>query len=108
MLLRQSLQIDTTNFKVYLRRTFRDGIPSTKLSVYRLMDRTNKAAEAFNRQFNKFANRQRRPQFFNFLRRVTSVLNTTHLDYSRLENGLHSFVNFFSALRHVNHEDLLH
>ena len=80
--------VDTDRFKRYVRRAWYNGIDFEQLSVYRMKDRTNNAAEAFNRQFNKFANNSRRPNFFHFLRRVSQVLHTSHLEYIRLHNGL--------------------
>ena len=77
--------IDTSPFKRYIRRQWRDGIPAAELSVYRLNDRTNNSAEAFNRQFNKGGNQS---NFYDFLRRVSRTFTKYHLEFQRLQNGL--------------------
>ena len=73
--------------KNYIERQWKQRISPEELSVYRLVSRTNNAAESFNRQLNK-GRSTRHTNFFDFLRRVTTVFEKYFLELSRFRNGL--------------------
>ena len=93
--------VDTTRFKIYIRSTWRDGIPTEELSVYRLFDKTNNAAESFSKQFNKFAVRSHL-NFFQSIRCVAQVLHNAYLEYLRLGNGLQITRGPKRSLKHTD------
>lgn len=73
--------------KNYIERQWKQRVTPEELSVFRLVNRTNNAAESFNRQLNK-GRSTRHTNFFDFLRRVMTVFEKSFLELSRLHNGL--------------------